>query len=128
MVQNVGRQVALIAILLITSLALILVPDKPLRMGLDLAGGTRLVYSFDIDAAREDGLVSSSETDDAIIQQQIGIIRNRIDPQGVKEPVLRKLGEGLLTANGGEGHLRFEGRTLIPAGASGHGRLLWSAK
>ena len=32
------------------------------------------------------------------------------------------------TANGGELHLRFESRTAIPAGSSGHGRLLCSAK
>jgi len=93
MVQNVGRQVALIAVLLITSLALIFVPDKPLRMGLDLAGGTRLVYQFDIADARAKGLIAASETDDQILQQQIEIIRNRIDPTGVKEPILRKVGD-----------------------------------
>lgn len=35
--------------------------------------------------------------------------------------LLGKFGEGLFTANGGEGHLRFESRTVIPAGSSGHG-------
>src|SRR5687768_4529730 len=90
MIQNVGRQVALIAVLLITSLVLIFV--LPLRMGLDLAGGTRLVYEFDIDDARAKGIVAEGETDDEILQQQIEIIRNRIDPQGVKEPILRKVG------------------------------------
>jgi hypothetical protein len=34
---------------------------------------------------------------------------------------LRKFGEGLFTANGGESHLRFESRTVVPAGSSGHG-------
>jgi len=42
--------------------------------------------------------------------------------------LLRKFGEGLFTADGGEGHLRFESRTMVPAGSSGHGRLLCSAK
>lgn len=92
MIQNVGRQVALIAVLLLTSLVLILVPDKPLRLGLDLAGGTRLVYEFDLDDARAKGIVTAGETDEEILQQQIEIIRNRIDPQGVKEPVLRGVG------------------------------------
>lgn len=92
MVQNVGRQVALIAVLLLTSLVLILVPDKALRLGLDLAGGTRLVYEFDLADARAKGLVSAAESDDEILQQQIEIIRNRIDPQGVKDPILRKIG------------------------------------
>ena len=42
--------------------------------------------------------------------------------------LLGKFGEGLFTANGGEGHLRFESRTVIPAGSYGHGRLLYPAK
>jgi hypothetical protein len=42
--------------------------------------------------------------------------------------LLGKLGEGLLTADGSKGHPRFESRTVIPAGSSGHGRLLCSAK
>jgi hypothetical protein len=35
--------------------------------------------------------------------------------------LLRKFGEGLFTADGGKGHLRFESRTVVPAGSSGHG-------
>jgi hypothetical protein len=42
--------------------------------------------------------------------------------------LLGKFGEGLFTANGGESHLSFESRTVIPAGSFGHGRLLCSAK
>ena len=34
----------MIATLLVAALLLLFVPDKPVRMGLDLAGGTRLVY------------------------------------------------------------------------------------
>jgi hypothetical protein len=35
--------------------------------------------------------------------------------------LLGKFGEGLFTADGGKGHLRFESRTVVPAGSSGHG-------
>ncbi len=35
--------------------------------------------------------------------------------------LLRKLGQGLFTPDGGESHLRLEIRTVIPAGSSGHG-------
>ncbi len=93
MVQNVGRLIALIATLLAASLFLILVPSKPLRLGLDLAGGTRLMYVLDITGARAQGVISAQETDVEVLQQQIEIIRSRIDPQGITEPVVRKAGE-----------------------------------
>ena len=92
MVQNVGRLIVLIAILLIVSLALILFPGAPLRMGLDLAGGTRLLYTFDLDEARAQGVIAPEESDAEVMQQQVEIIRERIDPQGVKDPILRVVG------------------------------------
>ena len=92
MVQNVGRLIALTAILLLASLVLIIVPTAPLRLGLDLAGGTRLVYRFDLADARDKGLIGADESDAQVLQQQIEIIRNRIDPQGVTEPILRPVG------------------------------------
>jgi hypothetical protein len=51
-----------------------------------------------------------------------------LDLVGMNIELLGKFGEGLFTANGGESHLRFESRTVIPAGSFGHGRLLCSAK
>ncbi len=93
MVQNVGRQIALIATLLLVSLFLILVPNKPLRLGLDLAGGTRLVYFLDLPGARAQGLITAQETDAEVLQQQIEIYRSRIDPQGIIEPIVRQAGE-----------------------------------
>jgi len=35
--------------------------------------------------------------------------------------LLGKFGEGLFTADGGKGHLRFESRAMVPAGSSRHG-------
>ena len=43
------------------------------------------------------------------------------DLVGVNIELLGKFGEGLFTADGGEGHLRFESRAMVPAGSSGHG-------
>jgi len=42
--------------------------------------------------------------------------------------LLRKFRERLFAADGSERHLRFESRTMVPAGSSGHGGLLCSAK
>ena len=55
MLENVGRKVILIVILLLFALALLFVPREPFQLGLDLQGGTRLVYSFDWDEARRTG-------------------------------------------------------------------------
>jgi len=92
MVENVGRKLILIASLLIASLLLLIVPDKPVRMGLDLAGGTRLLYRLDLKEAKESGQISPNESDGAILDQTIAIIRNRVDPHGVSEPIIRRAG------------------------------------
>ena len=67
--------------------------ERALKLGLDLQGGTRLVYSFDFDQAYEDGLLDRGESKDMVIDQTIRIIRNRIDPKGVLEPIIRRGGE-----------------------------------
>jgi SecD/SecF fusion protein len=92
MLQNAGRLIALSAILLAVSLLLLVLPGPPLRMGLDLAGGTRLLYRLPIDQARKDGLLSPQETDQEVMEEQIQIIRERIDPQGVIDPIIRSVG------------------------------------
>jgi SecD/SecF fusion protein len=88
MVQNAGRKIVLIAVLLLTSLALLLVPDRPFNMGLDLQGGTRLTYSFDFDEID----VSAGEDPNEVVLQTISIIRDRIDPTGVLDAVVRQEG------------------------------------
>jgi len=44
-----------------------------------------------------------------------------LDLVGMNIELLRKFGKGLLTADGGKGHLRFESRAVVPAGSSGLG-------
>jgi hypothetical protein len=41
--QNVHRKVVLIVVLLLVSVGLMVVPDRPFRQGLDFNGGKRLV-------------------------------------------------------------------------------------
>lgn len=97
MVENVGRKVALIVALLLGSLALLvgkplLTGNPPFPLGLDIAGGERRVYKFDFEAARASGAIGADESQAQILDQQIAIIRERLDPDGTKEAVIRPLG------------------------------------
>lgn len=97
MVENVGRKVALILALLLGSLALLvgkplLSGNPPFPLGLDIAGGERRVYKFDFEAARQSGAIGADESQAQILDQQIAIIRERLDPDGTKEAVIRPLG------------------------------------
>lgn len=92
MLENVGRKVALIVILLLASCALMLVPDRPFRLGLDLQGGTRIVYRFDFAAARSKGEIGANEDTAEILAQTVGILRNRVDPTGVRDAIVRTEG------------------------------------
>jgi SecD/SecF fusion protein len=92
MFENLGRKITLISILLAISLGLLLLKDQPFNLGLDLQGGTRLVYSVDFEAAIADGRISRNEDQGQVLGQMITIIRNRVDPDGLLEPVIRSGG------------------------------------
>lgn len=92
MLENVGRKVALIVLLLLVSFGLIFYPDQPFRLGLDLQGGTRIVYRFDFEAARARGEISASEDPSEILAQAKLILHNRVDPTGTREVTIRTEG------------------------------------
>ena len=93
MLENVGRKVFLIVLRRCSSPSgFLLVKDQPFQLGLDLQGGTRLVYSVDFDAARKDERIGPGEDEDLVLDQMIQIIRNRIDPRGTIEPSIRRGG------------------------------------
>jgi SecD/SecF fusion protein len=95
MLENVGRKIALIVVLLLVSIGLMVVPPlmdpprSPFRLGLDLEGGTRLVYRFDFEGARARGDIGAREDTAEMLQQAVGIIRNRLDPTGTSEIGIR---------------------------------------
>ena len=94
MIENVGRKVFWIVVFLLAALSCLLVPEKPFRMGLDLQGGTRLVYRFDFDEAAAQGKISEAEllNKAQLLQDFCAIIRERVDPTGVTEPIIRPSG------------------------------------
>ena len=95
MVENVQRKIFLILTLLVIAALCLLLPEKPFRLGLDLQGGTRLVYRFDFDKALREGQLSEADLADktTLREEFIRIVRKRIDPNGVLEPVLVSEGE-----------------------------------
>jgi SecD/SecF fusion protein len=92
MLENVGRKLVLIALLLLVSVGLMVFPDQPFRLGLDLKGGTRLVYRFDFEAARERGEIGPNENTAEILAQTKVILGNRVDPTGTREVTVRTEG------------------------------------
>jgi SecD/SecF fusion protein len=91
--ENVRRKVVPIVVLLLVSVGLMVVPDRPFRLGLDLKGGTRLVYRFDFEGARARGEISADEDPAEIVAQAREILRNRIDPTGTREISVRTEGD-----------------------------------
>ena len=87
MVENLGRKVILIVILLLISVLSMVLPEEPFRLGLDLQGGTRLVYKIDWDEALARGDITQQQYDDkeGLLKETIRILRERVDPTGVKE-------------------------------------------
>ncbi len=58
-----------------------------IRLGIDLAGGTNLVYEVDVAAAEEAG-----KKVDASMDQMVGAIIRRVNPSGTEEVTVRKVG------------------------------------
>jgi len=87
MVQNLGRKTILILLLLVGSALSILLPEEPFRMGLDLSGGTRLVYKIDWDQALAEDKISQDEYADQtkLLADTLEILRERVDPTGTLE-------------------------------------------
>ena len=56
MLEHVGRKVTSILVLVLASVLLLVIKDPPFQLGLDLQGGTRLVYSVDFEEGVADFL------------------------------------------------------------------------
>ena len=76
---------ALIAAVVILALIEVYPPAKKLKQGLDLAGGTSLIYEID---------TADMKDEDArdIASKMITVLRRRVDPDGVRNLIWRPLG------------------------------------
>jgi preprotein translocase subunit SecD len=67
--ETIRRKILLTFVLVLAACASLLIPPmflhrSPFRLGLDLQGGTRLVYHFDFEEALRLGKISQAEYDD----------------------------------------------------------------
>jgi len=84
--KNLGSKFALIAVTTILGLLALYPPREKLKLGIDLSGGTILVYEV-----MKDNLSQKFSMDELI-----GILKNRLDPSGVREIPIRKIGQNRL--------------------------------
>ncbi|RLT07194.1 MAG: protein translocase subunit SecD [Planctomycetota bacterium] len=61
---------------------------KAFRLGIDLAGGTNLIYQVETEKAQEEGKPIAQAMD-----QMVRTIGNRINPSGTEEVVVRRVGQ-----------------------------------
>lgn len=96
MVQNLSRKLLGIAVVSLLSIWAIFSFD--LHLGLDLRGGTRLVYSLDFDGAVERGEITEAERQQSqtLLDETVTIFAKRVDPTGVKDIPIYSQGEDSL--------------------------------
>ncbi|MBK8976422.1 MAG: protein translocase subunit SecD [Planctomycetes bacterium] len=94
MLENARRQLMLVVVLAVAAIALL--SSLGVCYGLDLKGGTQLIYEMDIDEAKAQGLIPESASEEQvgqIVDETVGIISERIDPTGQLEANVVRRGE-----------------------------------
>jgi SecD/SecF fusion protein len=76
---------AFIAVLTLLALIWVYPPSEKLKPGLDLAGGTSLIYEIDTTGMKEQDTKGLAES-------MITVLKRRVDPQGVRNLIWRPLG------------------------------------
>jgi len=83
--KNLWPKFILIAVLVVVAVWTLYPPDKTLKPGIDLAGGTSLIYEIDTQ-----GLEGIEKKD--LSQRMITVLRRRIDPANIQNLVWRPQG------------------------------------
>jgi SecD/SecF fusion protein len=76
-----------VTIFVIIALAVVCVRLWPLHLGIDLAGGTSLLYELDLEKMQ-----GSSSNPQDLANQVIGVLKKRVDPYGQKNLIWRVVG------------------------------------
>jgi SecD/SecF fusion protein len=85
MYKNLLPKSILIIVLIVLAVLVLFPPSQKLKPGIDLAGGTSLIYAIDTE-----GLDSAQEKD--LAQNMITVLRRRIDPANIQNLLWRPLG------------------------------------
>ena len=83
--KNVAPKAVLIIVLVVVAMWTLYPPSKTLKPGIDLAGGTSLIYEIDAQ-----GLEEHEKRD--LAQRMIIVLRRRIDPANIQNLIWRPLG------------------------------------
>jgi len=86
MSKNLTPKVVLIVVLVAVAAWILYPPSQTLKPGIDLAGGTSLIYEIDTH-----GLESAAERKD-LAQRMVTVLRKRIDPANIQNLVWRPQG------------------------------------
>ena len=85
MSRNLAPKFILIGVLIAAAVLALYPPSKTLKPGIDLAGGTSLIYAIDTE-----GLAAAEERD--LAQRMITVLRRRIDPSNIQNLIWRPQG------------------------------------
>jgi len=85
MQKNLTLKIVIIVVLVVVAAWTLFPPSKTLKPGIDLAGGTSLIYEIDTY-----GLEDADKTD--LAQRMITVLRRRIDPANIQNLVWRPQG------------------------------------
>jgi len=83
MVPNLPRKLFGIALVSVMALWSILAFD--IRLGLDLSGGSRIVYKIDFDQAIEDEQISPDDDRQIVLQQTAAVFQERLDANDLSD-------------------------------------------
>ena len=84
--KNFFGKISLILFFIVIAVLCVFPPQKKLKQGLDLAGGTSLIYEIDTQGLEKEEVGGLS-------QKMLPILRRRIDPTNVANIVMRPLGD-----------------------------------
>jgi preprotein translocase subunit SecD len=84
--KNLLWKISLIIILVVVAMWSLYPPNKTLKPGIDLAGGTSLIYEIN-----DEGLEESQKQN--LSQRMINVLRRRIDKNNVRNLVWRPQGK-----------------------------------
>jgi len=90
MLENARRQFFLVLVAILAGIASIAFL-KP-SFGTDLKGGTQLLYDVPADVL-EEIVKKEGASKDAVMAQTIGVMRERIDPNGTLDPLITRSGD-----------------------------------
>ena len=94
MVTNLSRKIFGIVVLSALSIWSIFTFD--IHLGLDLSGGSRIVYRFDFEKAVAEGQISEQEDHQAVLQQTAMIFQKRLDGSGMADIPIYPQGDSSL--------------------------------